>query len=179
MDIIASYPQACDQMSILQTLRKTVARMLMRCLVDRQLPPRDVAHPLHIVLPRWDAKPGDAIVSSFFFREARKLGAWVTVLTVPELVDMHRHDFDVDRVIPVTCAPTPTGLRPLVQELGSVDVFVHLVGRIQPIEMLFIRVLKPGRVYSLDDALRCVSDKLGEATSHPGKACPWWPGATA
>lgn len=164
MDIIASYPRACDHMSILQNYRKTGTRMLMRCLVDRQMEPRDVAHPLHIVLPRWDAKLGDAIVSSFFFREARKLGARVTVLTVPE-VDMHRHDFDVDRVIPVTCAPTLAGLRPLVQALGTVDVFVHLVGRIQPIEMLFIRLLKPARVYSLDDALHCVSDKLGDATA--------------
>ncbi len=150
MDIIASYPLTCDQMSILQNHRNAIARMLMRCLVDRQLSPRGLAHPLHIVLPRWDAKLGDAIVSSFFFREARKLGARVTVLTVPELVDMHRLDFGVDRVIPVTCAPTLTGLGPLVRELGSVDVFVHLVGRIQPIEMLFIRLLKPARVYSLD-----------------------------
>ncbi|WP_306108802.1 glycosyltransferase family 9 protein [Pseudomonas sp. FSL R10-1339] len=165
MDIIASYPRACDQMSILQNHRKTVTRMLMRCLVDRQLASRDVTHPLHIVLPRWDAKLGDAIVSSFFFREARKLGAQVTVLTVPELVDMHRLDFDVDQVIPVTGAPTLIGLGPLVRKLGSVDVFVHLVGRIQPIEMLFIRLLKPARVYSLDDALHCVSDKLGEATA--------------
>ncbi len=149
----------------MQNHRKAVARRLMRCLVDRQLAPRDLAHPLHIVLPRWDAKLGDAIVSSFFFREARKLGARVTVLTVSELVDLHRLDFGVDRVIPVTCAPTLNGLGPLVRELGSVDVFVHLVGRIQPVEMLFIRLLKPARVYSLDDALHCVSGKLGEATA--------------
>lgn len=137
----------------------------MRCLVDRELVARDLANPLHIVLPRWDAKLGDAIVSSFFFREARKLGARVTVLTVPELVDLHRLDFGVDRVIPVNGAPTLAGLGPLVRELGSVDVFVHLVGRIQPIEMLFIRLLKPARVYSLDDALHCVSGKLGDATA--------------
>ncbi|MCJ8205388.1 glycosyltransferase family 9 protein [Pseudomonas sp. RGM2987] len=152
-------------MPILQNHRKSMARLLMRCLVDRQLAPRDLAQPLHIVLPRWDAKLGDAIVSSFFFREAHKLGARVTVLTVPELVDLHRLDFGVDRVISVACAPTLTGLGPLVRELGSVDVFVHLVGRIQPIEMLFIRLLKPARVYSLDDALHCVSGKLGEATA--------------
>ncbi len=144
--------------------RKAIGRLLMRCLVDRQLAPRDLAYPLHIVVPRWDAKLGDAIVSSFFFREVRKLGARVTVLTVPELVDLHRLDFGVDRVIPIGCTPTLTGLGPLVRELGPVDVLVHLVGRIQPIEMLFIRLLKPSRVYSLDDALYCVSGKLGKDT---------------
>ncbi len=152
-------------MSIIQNHRKAIARLLMRCLVDRELVARDLANPLHIVLPRWDAKLGDAIVSSFFFREARKLGARVTVLTVPELVELHRLDFGVDRVIPVNGAPTLAGLGPLVRELGSVDVFVHLVGRIQPIEMLLIRLLKPARVYSLDDALHCVSGKLGDATA--------------
>ncbi|MFV3290655.1 glycosyltransferase family 9 protein [Pseudomonas sp. NY11955] len=152
-------------MSILQNHRKAFARLIMRCLVDRQLASRNVAHPLHIVLPRWDAKLGDAIVSSFFFREARKLGARVTVLTVPELANIHRLDFGVDRVITVASTPTLTSLGPLVRELGSVDVFVHLVGRIQPLEMLFIRLLKPARVYSLDDALQCVSGKLGEATA--------------
>ncbi|MBA1210462.1 MULTISPECIES: glycosyltransferase family 9 protein [Pseudomonas] len=151
-------------MSNFKNSRKAIVRRLMRCLVDRQLAPRDFAQPLHVVVPRWDAKLGDAIISSFFFREIRKLGARVTVLTVRELVDLHRLDFGVDRVIPVTCAPTLTRMGPLVRELGPVDVFVHLVGRIQPIEMLFIRLIRPARVYSLDDALHCVNGKLGEAT---------------
>ena len=159
------YSRKCELMSILQNHCKAIARMLMRCLVDRRLATPDLSHPLHIVVPRWDAKLGDAIVSSFFFREARQLGARVTVLTVPELVDLHRLVFGVDRVIHVASAPTLARLGPLVRELGQVDALVHLVGRIQPLEMLFIRLLKPARVYSLDDALHCVSGKLGETTA--------------
>jgi len=165
MDIIASQSRTPMLMSISQLQVKTIARSLMRVLVDRQLTPRDLASPMHIVIPRWDAKLGDAIISSFFLREARKLGARLTVLTIPELVDLHRNDFGVDRVITVTGAPNLIGLNALVRELGPVDVLVHLVGRIQPLEMLFIRMLKPARVYALDDELRCVSGKLGALTA--------------
>lgn len=42
---------------------------------------------------------------------------------------------------------------------------VHLVGRIQPAEILFLRLLRPARVYSFDDRLRCVNRKFGETTA--------------
>lgn len=145
--------------------RKTLARWLMRLLADRRLPRREAGRPLHIVVPRWDAKLGDAIVSSFFFREARKLGAQVTVLTVAELAELHRIDLGVERVITVDTTPSLTRLLTLARELGPVDALVHLVGRIQPAELLFIRLLRPARVYSLDDALHCVNRKLGAATA--------------
>ncbi len=145
--------------------RKNLARWLLRVVADRSLPRREMRQPLHIVVPRWDAKLGDAIVSSFFFREARKLGARVTVLTVAELVDLHRIDLGVERVITIEAKPSLRRLVALARELGPVDALVHLVERIQPAELLFIRLLQPIRVYSLDDPLRCVNRKLGSATA--------------
>lgn len=87
--------------------------------------------------PRWDAKLGDSIVSSFFFREARRLNARVTVLTVVELAQAHTQDFGVDQVVITNANPGVLELRRLAQQLGQVDVVVHLVGRIQPAEILF------------------------------------------
>lgn len=145
--------------------RKALVRGLLRLLVDRRLPRCEAAAPLHIVVPRWDAKLGDALVSSFFFREARKLGARVTVLTVAELEELHRRDFAVDRVITVDAHPSFRRLVALARELGRVDALVHLVERMQPAELLFVRLLRPARVYSLDDRLRCVNRKLGAATA--------------
>lgn len=115
--------------------------------------------------PRWDAKLGDSIVSSFFFREARRLNARVTVLTVVELAQAHTQDFGVDQVVITNANPGVLELRRLAQQLGQVDVVVHLVGRIQPAEILFLRLLRPTRVYSLDDRLRCVNRKFGETTA--------------
>ncbi|QOR40213.1 glycosyltransferase family 9 protein [Billgrantia diversa] len=149
----------------LQKTWKVIARFLIRCLADRHQVSAASSGPLHIVVPRWDAKLGDAIVSSFFFREARKLNARVTVLTVPELAALHLQDFGVDRVIVTDANPGTAQLFKVVRQLGRVDVVVHLVGRIQPAEILFLRFLRPARVYSFDDGLRCVNRKFGAATA--------------
>lgn len=119
-----------------------------------------------MVVLRWDAKLGDSIVSSPFYREIRKLsGVRVTVVTVAELEEMHRNDFGVDRVIVVTSAsPSLLELLRVRRELDAVDVVVHLVGRIQPREILFLSQLTAARVYSLDDSLRLVTHKLGVST---------------
>ncbi len=86
-------------MSFLRNTSKTCMRVVFRLLVDRSLQPRPTEENLHILVPRWDAKLGDSIVSSFFFREARKLNARVTILTVAELAQMHALDFGVDQVV--------------------------------------------------------------------------------
>ncbi|MCU1730116.1 MULTISPECIES: glycosyltransferase family 9 protein [unclassified Pseudomonas] len=152
-------------MRITEKHRKAAARFLMRVLTDRRLSASLPDAPLHIVVPRWDAKLGDAIVSSFFFREAKKLNARVTVLTVEPLADLHKAHFGVDQVLVTDENPGALALCRLARQLGRVDVMVHLVGRIQPAEMLFIRLLKPARVYSLDDQLRCVNRKFGAASA--------------
>ncbi|MCO4087372.1 lipopolysaccharide heptosyltransferase family protein, partial [Pseudomonas aeruginosa] len=152
-------------MSFLRDFRRVVARAAFRLLADRLPKPRSTKESLHILVPRWDAKLGDSIVSSFFFREARRLNARVTVLTVVELAQAHTQDFGVDQVVITNANPGVLELRRLAQQLGQVDVVVHLVGRIQPAEILFLRLLRPTRVYSLDDRLRCVNRKFGETTA--------------
>lgn len=154
-----------SNMPFLRDARKACARAAFRLLADRSLSPRATEGILHILVPRWDAKLGDSIVSSFFFREVRKLNARVTVLTVAELAQMHTLDFAVDQVVITKANPGVRELRRLAPQLGRVDVVVHLVGRIQPAEILFLRLLRPVRVYSLDDRLRCVNRKFGAATA--------------
>lgn len=144
--------------------RKVLSRMLFRLLADRSLPSSEASTQQHIVIPRWDAKLGDAIVSSFFLREAAKMGIQVTVITVEELVPLHRQAFGVNRVMTVSANPGVRELIRIVRQLGRVDAVVHLVERLQPPEILFIRMLRPARLYSLDDNLRCVNRKLGIAT---------------
>lgn len=115
-------------MSFLRDFRRVVARVVFRLLADRLPKPRSAKESLHILVPRWDAKLGDSIVSSFFFREARRLNARVTVLTVEELAQMHALDFGVDQVVITNANPGVLELLHLAQQLGQVDVVVHLVG---------------------------------------------------
>lgn len=152
-------------MSFLRNTRKACARVVFRLLADRLLTLKATEGDLHILVPRWDAKLGDSIVSSFFFREARRLNARVTVLTVAELAQMYLLDFAVDQVVITNPNPGVHELCRLALQIGQVDVVVHLVGRIQPVEILFLRLLRPTRVYSLDDRLRCVNRKFGVATA--------------
>ena len=149
----------------LQRCRKALSRALFRLLADRALPLAETPTRQHIVVPRWDAKLGDAIVSSFFLREAARMNMRVTVITVAELVPLHQQVFGVDRVVATSADPSVRELIRLVRQLGPVDTVVHLVGRLQPAEILFIRLLRPTRLYSLDDDLRCVNRKLGEVTA--------------
>lgn len=148
----------------LQRFRKALSRSLFRLLVDRSLPQKKTPAKPHIVVPRWDAKLGDAVVSSFFLREATRLKARVTVLTVAELVPLHKQVFGVEQVVTTSANPNLGELICLARQLGSVDTVVHLVGRLQPAEILFIYLLKPTNLYSLDDNLRCVNHKLGKIT---------------
>lgn len=152
-------------MPTLQGCSKALSRIFFRLLADQALTRAETPARKHIVVPRWDAKLGDAIVSSFFLREVAKLNARVTVLTVAELVPLHQQVFGVDRVVVTSANPGVGELIRLARQLGPVDTVVHLVGRLQPAEILFIRLLHPSSLYSLDDDLRCVNRKLGVATA--------------
>lgn len=139
----------------------------MRLFFDRELQTQGAkGGRLHILVPRWDGKLGDSIVSSFFLREARRLlGARITIVTVPELAEMHSLDFEVDQVFTSDVNPKVFELLMLAHGIRRVDVVVHLVGRIQPAEILFFRLLRPSKIYSFDDELNCVNRKMGsEAT---------------
>ncbi|POA55445.1 ADP-heptose--LPS heptosyltransferase [Pseudomonas sp. FW507-12TSA] len=143
---------------------KSCARRLARLLADRSLKATAANVNPHIVVLRWDAKLGDAIVSSFFYREARKLNVRVTVITVAELAELHALDFAADEVMITHAAPGPLELWRLARKLNRVDAVVHLVGTIQPAEIVFLRLLNPALIYSLDDSLRCVNRKFGAAS---------------
>jgi len=152
-------------MTLLKALFKRSARLLSCLLADRALTETATGTDVHIVVLRWDAKLGDSIVSSFFYREARKLNARITVLTVAELAELHAMDFAADQVIITSAAPGLGELFRLSRQLGKVDAVVHLVGRIQPAEIIFLRWLNPALIYSLDDNLRCVNRKFGADTN--------------
>jgi ADP-heptose:LPS heptosyltransferase len=148
-------------MMLIRSLWKALARALARAVFDRRPARAGNEEPNHIVVLRWDAKLGDAIVSSPFYREIRNLaGARVTVVTVAALAAMHERDFGADRVIVTRAGPRLADLMRVYRQLrqeGAVDAVVHLVGRIPPREIVFLRLLRPARVYSLDASLRLVT----------------------
>ncbi|MGF6765961.1 ADP-heptose:LPS heptosyltransferase [Paraburkholderia sp. GAS33] len=148
---------------------KAFARRIICALFDRPPETATMDMPRHIVVLRWDAKLGDTIVSSPFYREIRHLpNARVTVVTVAALAVMHERDFGVNRAIVTRARPGVLDLLRVLRQLnqdGPVDAVVHLVGRMPPREIVFLRLLRAARVYSLDTSLRLVSHKH-QASDH-------------
>lgn len=150
----------------IRELLKKVVRAAARALFDRRSALNAMGIPCHIVVLRWDAKLGDAIVSSPFYREIRNgPRTRVTVVTVPALAQMHARNFGADSVIVSTERPGLAELQRIRRQLGRVDVVVHLVGRVRPIEIAFLSWLNPCQIHSMDDSLRLVTHKLGRSTS--------------
>lgn len=148
----------------LRTRLRALARALVRSVFDRRTV-RPLTPPKHIVVIRWDGKLGDAMVSSFFYREAIKLGATVSVVTTADLATMHREHFGAHHVFVVRANPSWMSLLRLSAQLRDVDTVVHPVGRIRARELLFIALLRPRNVFSLDDEIGWVNGKMHRATA--------------
>lgn len=143
---------------------RAFARAAARSVLDQRkhVP---LAPPKHILVIRWDGKLGDAIVSSFFFREAIQLGAAVSVVTTADLAVMHRDHFGAQHVFVVPANPGLASLLRLLPQLRDVDTVVHPVSRIRARELFFLYLLSPRNVFSLDDDIGWVNGKMGEATA--------------
>lgn len=152
-------------MILLKNIAKYIIRSLARIAFDRSPRYDQISGVIHVVVIRWDAKLGDSVVSSFFYREIKKLKNYsVTVLTVENLAALHQNEFNADQVIVTSEHPKIQELLTLKDQLGRVDIVLHPVGKIPPREIFFLWLLKPKQVYSLDDALRIVNRKMGVST---------------
>lgn len=145
-------------------LLKVLARTAFRIVFDKRVPAA-LAPPKNILLIRWDGKLGDAIVSSFFCREVKKLsGVTVSVVTTVDLKEFYRDHFGAQRIYVLPVNPGLLSLLRLLGRLRDVDTVVHLVGRIRARELLFLYLLRPRNIFSLDDDIGWVNGKMREAT---------------
>ena len=115
-----------------------------------------------IVLVRWDAKFGDAFVSSFLFRELRKANPElsIVVITTAQLAPLFEHHWGADEVHICRKRAGYLELDRLARKIGEADLLVHLSKELKPKDLFFIRRLHPAHVASLDDEPRCVDIKL-------------------
>lgn len=152
-------------MESLTKINKALSRLFVRLFFDRKNLSVSECSPGHILVIRWDGKIGDAIVSSFFYREIRKLGSKkITVITTQELTSIHLDFFMVDQVVVTQSNPSLRELIRLRCFLSGIDVVVHLVETIRPSEIFFFWLLKPQLVFSLDESWGWVNMKMGQVT---------------
>lgn len=149
----------------LQLMRDKLRRKVGVFLFDRKnIVPFDSAVS-HIVVIRSDAKLGDSFISSFFYREIKKLpSVKVTVVTTSDLKPLYKDVFGVDRTLTSKKRSSYSELGKLAIEIGEVDLLVHLTERLKLKDMYFIDKLKPKNMASLDDGVNYVNVKMKEDT---------------
>jgi ADP-heptose:LPS heptosyltransferase len=152
-------------------LRDAGRRILGRWLFDRPLRAESACQLpqcRRILLIRWDAKMGDAIVSSFLFRELRKANPdlSIEVITTDAMAALFQEQWHPDRLYRCSKRAGYKELAQLAAEIGSVDLVVHFSKRFKMKDLYFIRRLAPQHLAGLDDELACINIKLGQASQN-------------
>ena len=120
----------------------------------------------HVVIIRWDAKWGDAIVSSLMYEPLRRAypDIKITVVTSATLLGYFENYLDVDQVIEVSGRPTYEQLKSLAKQLGEVDLLIHLNKHLKMKDLYLLYKAQARWVAGLDDDIGRVNLKLGKVT---------------
>ncbi|MFC3912955.1 glycosyltransferase family 9 protein [Pseudaeromonas sharmana] len=120
--------------------------------------------PGRVVLVRWDAKFGDAIVSSWIFdalRQARP-GIQVDVITTPAMAWLFRDHLGADHVYECPKRAGYRQLATLARDLGSIECLVHFSKQLKMKDLFFLSKVRTQHVAGLDDHLQAIDIKLGK-----------------
>lgn len=147
------------------TFISTITRKINIFLFDKQLP-LGVKKPIkHVLLINWNGKIGDAIVSSFFFREIKKSSnITVSVVTTKSLRSLYLNHYGVDNVYTVSNKYMYFQLWRILQRIKNVDTVIPLMGKLNMKDLFFISRLAPNNLFSLDDELGLSNIKMGGKT---------------
>ena len=152
---------------LLRFSRDWVRRIFGILLFDTALEPATlpISNLKHIVFIRWDAKWGDAIVSSFVFEHLRKTypEIKISVVTSVAMSDYFRNYVDVNQVIEIPKRPSYKRLKILAEQLGVVDLLVHF-SFMKMKDLYFLSKVQAMNVAGLDDEIQRVNIKLGRDT---------------
>jgi len=120
----------------------------------------------HVVFIRWDAKWGDAIVSSLMIEPLRRAcpDIKITIVTKADLAGYFEDDLEADQVLEVPDKRTYKQLNALAQQLGAVDLLVHFNMHFKMKDLYLLYKVQAKRVAGLDDDIGQVNLKLGKVT---------------
>ncbi|SMG66875.1 LOS biosynthesis enzyme LBGB [methanotrophic bacterial endosymbiont of Bathymodiolus sp.] len=151
-----------------QLARDRIRRNLGVLLFDHKVAPVicPIADLQHVVFIRWDAKWGDAIVSSLMIAPLRKAypDIKITIVTSAALADYFENYLNVDQVIVVQRKPTYRQLSALAQKLKPVDLLIHFNMHMKMKDLYLLNKVRARQVAGLDDDIGRVNLKLGKQT---------------
>lgn len=150
----------------LQLWRDILRRKLGILLFDRHQSVRPSSHGATIFV-RWDAKLGDAIVSSWVAREIKNKfpERKVYVITSSAMAPLFREFFNFDCVFEIPKRAGYMELKKLANEMGDVDYLVHFSQKMKMKDLYFISKVGSKNVAGIDDELNCINIKIGQETA--------------
>ncbi len=124
--------------------------------------------PKKIVLVRWDAKYGDAIVSSWFIREIKKIDAniKVEIITTQDMAWIFKDYFYADTIHLSKKRPDYTSLYKLAKSIHECDLVVHFSKGLKLKDIFFLKMLQTTYIAGLDDEIKLNNIKLGKKTDN-------------
>ncbi len=140
--------------------KESVYNWLIRCLFDFSNSQRVHLPVKHILFINWNGKIGDAVISSFLYRELRRAypGIIISVVTTEELETLYLKYYGVDHVhIVRRCSLWE--LYQLTRYIKNVDTVVPLIGLLDLRHLFFLWRLHPRNVFGLDDSL-CMNNGI-------------------
>ena len=151
----------------LQLFRDQIRRKVGVLLFDRQAAKPELKKIKNILVIRWDAKLGDSYISSFFFREIKKIpNTHVTVVTTPDLEDLYRSGFGAGSVLVVNKRPKYKELKNIASKIGKVDLVIHLTEFMKMKDLYFLSLIDAKNVASMDDEINRVNIKMTQQTQN-------------
>lgn len=149
--------------SRIQLFRDVLRRRIGIILFDkkRMFQNKDVSRVLFV---RWDSKIGDTVVSSFCFRELKKNGVQVDVITTESISALLLPLNVTDNIYLASKRPSYKELYSLSKKIGAVDLVVHFSKKLKMKDLFFLRLMNTNYIAGLDDEVDLVNLKWGKVT---------------
>ena len=108
----------------------------------------------HILLINWHGKIGDAIISSFIFRELRnKTNIQISVITTKELEPIYQY-YNFNNIYLIKQKHNLCDINNIANKINQVDIIIPLIGTLGFNDLFLISKLSPSYVFSTDKNLK-------------------------
>ncbi|MEY8200142.1 MAG: glycosyltransferase family 9 protein [Colwellia sp.] len=143
---------------------KYIKRKISMFVFDKEKKAGIILPVHHVLFINWHGKIGDAIVSSFLFKELRKIeGIKISVITTEEIESLYSKYYKVDDVH-ILKEYTYKAINNIANDIKEVDTIVPLMGRLSMKDLFLIYKIDPNNLFGIDDELSRSNLQMGKRT---------------
>jgi len=114
----------------------------------------------HILLINWHGKIGDAIVSSFVFREIKeKTNIEISIITTKELKPIYEY-YSSDNIYIIHKNHNLLDINNIANKIKKIDIIIPLIGTLGFNDLFLINKLAPTYVFSTDKDLKLANQQF-------------------